>query len=85
MNIDNCLYASKRKIEQRAVRLVSNNNENNDNDIINIICNQLREVYHTYSLPISRRKPDLLLHLIPFLKALNTVDNDNNDGIDGTE
>ena len=42
---------------------------------------QLKDVCKTYSLPRSGKKPELLLRLIPFLTALNTIDDENNDGM----
>jgi len=46
---------------------------------------QLKDICRTYGLPVSGNKPDLLQRIIPFLQALNTIDDDNNDVIDGAE
>ena len=75
------MCANDRNIERRVVRSVSDDSEDDD-DIAKMTVVQLNDVCKTYGLPRSGNKPELLLRLIPFLTALNTVDDDDSDGMD---
>ena len=54
-------------------------NEGDNDDVTILLCDYLRDMCRAHNLPFMGTKEDLLLQLIPCLRALNSVDDDNND------
>ena len=76
-NVESCLCAADRNIEKKLIKQAGENED--DDDITNLLCEDLRDICRLHNLPHAGTKKFLLLRVIPYLQALSDVDVDNNE------